>query len=141
MSELLCNDCDSPALLKVSKAGKGYYNCPKCPSGNPDFPKKFLTFLGGEEEYKKKRSSPRQNCNPCDKIKEKLPTKRKAEKPLENPEEKRLKAFNDELEVQIQRNKVLMDKTDLLLEKVEKLLSSPASKTPESEDEVDDSTE
>src|SRR4051812_9870022 len=131
MEPLTCNDCNTIAVLKVSKAGKGYYDCPNCPSGNPSYKSKFLTFIEGVEEYKKKRSSPRQNCAPCDKIKEKVVGKRKAEKPLETGEDKRLKAMADEIEAQTKRISQQIVQTDLLLEKIERLLA-PSLRNSES---------
>jgi len=143
MEPLLCNDCNTPAELKVSKAGKGYYNCPNCPSSNAAYKSKFLTFIEGAEEYKKKRTSPRQNCNPCDKIKDVVKekvVKRKAEKPLECPEEKRLKILADQMEEQVKKTETQIRLTDQLLERIEKLLENSSRRSP-SEEETEDVTE
>jgi hypothetical protein len=139
MSEpLTCNDCNTPAVLKISKAQKAYYDCPNCPSNNPAYKSKFLTFLDRVDEYKKKKSSPRQDCNPCEKVKEvvkeKVAGKRKPERD-DNTESKRLKAMADDMEAMSKRIAAQIAQTDLLLARVEMLLASPQS-DQETEEEL-----
>ncbi len=143
MSEVKCNDCGTEAVTKLSKAQKVYYSCPTCPSDNPAFKGKFLTMHDKLDTYNKlpKKPSPRQDCNPCDKLKEvaeKVVKKRKAEKAPEDQESEKLKLLSEEIQIQSKRISEQISKTDLLLERIERLLDSSK---PQSEDETDDTTE
>lgn len=156
MSEVKCNVCDNVAETKLSKAGKVYYSCGTCPSDNPAYKGMFLTLHEKLDVYNKqpKKGSPRQDCNPCDKAKEikeslkrkyssdevaAIGAKKSRKEAADKLESEKLRLLSNEIESQSKKIAEQITKTDLLLERIERLLDS--SSKPQSEDESDDTTE